>query len=168
MKILLFILFPIIVFGQKGAMTYAEANPGVLSVLIDVSSDTAHLKSIIGVLQKNDISKLKTFLGKNDTLELVTQSGKSKRNTDEQVKNILDKVLQRNIEPCKILASDTSYAIFNTPLENEVIRPLILWVKKHYNICQMQSLVLGLEDAKRKIELRNNKVKKANQDHISD
>ena len=147
-KLLLFLLLPTLSFGQKQATTYAAANPGVLSVMIDLSSDTAHLYSLIGTFDNNDVSKLKTFLNSREALDLQRHSGGADGHTAAQVENLLHKVLNRTINPCRIVASDTSYAVFNSPLENEVIRPLILLVKKSYPMCQMQTTILGLGAAK--------------------
>jgi hypothetical protein len=151
--LLLFLLLPTLTFAQKQDMTYAEANPGVLSVFIDVSSDTAHLKSLIGEFDKNEISKLKNFLNSFETLILQNHSWDSYENTATLVDSLLLKLLNRKIDPCKIIASDTSYAVFNSPLENEVIRPLILWVERYYYTCQMQTTVWGLDEAKQKLQV---------------
>jgi hypothetical protein len=89
--LLLFLLLPTLTFGQNEAKTYAETNPGVLKVFIDVSSDTAHLKSFIGKFDKNDISRLKTLLNNPKTLSLQNHSGESDGNTADQVESMLCK-----------------------------------------------------------------------------
>ena len=140
---LLFLLLPALTLGQKHATSYAEANPGVLKVIIDVSSDTAHLKSLIGLFDENDLSNLKSFFNSAEALNFQTLARDNSMNIIDLVKNKLDSLLKRKIDPCIIMASDTAYATFNTRLENEVTRPLILWVKKSYPMCQMQIEIWG-------------------------
>lgn len=151
--LLFFLLAPVWVLAQNKPMTYAEANPGVLHVYIDVSSDTAHLKSLIGKFSKNDVEKLKAFLKSAEALELQNQPADLLGGRVHQVEEMLSKTLNRKTDPCRMMASDTSYAIFNSPIENEVIRPLILWVKKNYYMCQMVRRIIGLDKAKQKLEL---------------
>ena len=148
------IIHSILAFGQKRAMTYEEANPGVLKVVLNVSSDTAHLESLIGKFNQKDVAHLKAFLSNREMLQLQEDSIKT---NDEQVETLLRNVLKRKVDQCHIIASDTSYAVFNTDLENEVIRPLILWVKKYGSMCQMVRRVWGLDEAKRKLEMKKNK-----------
>ena len=157
MKRLLFLLLPTWCFGQKHPTSYAEANPGVLNVFIDVSSDTAHLESLIGKFDKNEILRLTAFLKNSTTLKFQDHIEDTTGKFNDFVENPLFKLLNRKVDPCRIVASDTCYAIFNSQLENEVIRPLILWAKKHYDICQMQETIWGFDEAKQKLRLLNKK-----------
>lgn len=158
-RLLLLVLFPVMIFAQNRPMTYAEANPGVLHVTIDVSSDTAHLKSLIGRFNKNDIEKLKVFFTSAEAKDLENQPPDLLAGHVKEVETMLSKLLNRKVNPCNMMASDTSYAIFNSQLENEVIRPLIIWVKKNYYMCQMVRRVYGFDEAKRKLALRNKEDK---------
>lgn len=101
------------------------------------------------------MAKLKAFLSSPNALELQNQPADLLGGRVQQVEDMLKKVLNRKIDPCRMMASDTSYAVFNSPLENEVIRPLILWVKKNYYMCQMARTVWGFDEAKQKVGLLN-------------
>lgn len=140
-------------------MSYEEAHPGILKVFIDVSSDTAHLKSFIGEFDENDIATLRTFLNRPDVLELGKRSGHPTNETWLQIDSLFSNLLDKGIDPCKLTCSDTSHALFHSVLENEVIRPLILLVNKNYDVCQMSCLVRGHDEARRRLKLLEKETK---------
>ena len=66
--------------AQNTPHSYAEANPGILHVILDVSSDSAHLKSLIGEFTAEDVLQLKAFFNNPCNVQLDIESRTSHEN----------------------------------------------------------------------------------------
>ena len=122
--------------AQERAMTYAEANPGILTVTLDLRSDSAHLRSYIGEFTPEEAARLKAFVNSS----FVRENRFSKEKYGHHNRLLMDSltnVLDRPIETCTFTAGSVQVCTFNTPLENEVIKPLIVLVKQNHHVCQM-------------------------------
>lgn len=138
MKVLLVtLIFPMLIFSQRKAMTYADANPGILKVYLDVRNDSLHLVSLIGKFDRSDVLKLKNFLSNPNCLKCGDSLQDSRIIGFVEARDILSNLLGREIDLCHIVASDTSYIHNDSEVGKEILLPLIVWAKKCDFICQM-------------------------------
>jgi hypothetical protein len=147
MKVLLVILiFPMLIFGQRQGMSYEEANPGVPKVYLDLRNDSTHLRSLIGKYDSSDLLKLKTFFKNPSSLKCGDIWKDSSKINFSDAEDILSNLLGRKINLCYIVASHTAYAVSSSVLGYEIIRSLISWAKDCNFLCQMEVIIKRNDD----------------------